>query len=248
LFSAEEVCAVTQEEIGVERQKNLVALSERMGVKFNDLRLLNEALTHSSYANERRGEVRNSERLEFLGDAVLELATSTYLYSHFPQLPEGELTKIRASIVCSDSLARLAKKLDLGGALLLGHGEELGGGRSRVSNLEDAFESVIGAVYLAYGWEVAYEYVTRQLVGEFAQIENGGRQKDYKTMLQELVQKDGSGRVAYEMLEESGPDHDKTFVFAVNVNGKFMGRGTGRSKKEAAQHAAKIALDKLEKN
>jgi len=235
------------ENIGTERRKILLALSERMGVTFNDLSLLDEALTHSSYANERRGQIKNSERLEFLGDAVLELASSTYLFRHFPDLPEGELTRVRAGIVCSETLARLAKRLNLGGALLLGHGEELGGGRSRTSNLEDAFEAVIGSVYLDRGWDAAFDYVIRQLAGEFAKVESGERQKDYKTMLQEIVQKDGSGHVVYELLKESGPDHEKTFVFTVNVNGRIMGQGTGRSKKEAAQRAARIALEKLGK-
>jgi len=227
------------------RRLLLKSLSERMGVEFFDLSLLNEALTHASFANESKQSIKNSERMEFLGDAVLELAASTYLFNHFPLLPEGELTRIRAGIVCSNTLARLADRLGLGGCLLLGHGEEQGGGRSRTSNLEDAFEAVIGAVYIDQGWETAEAYVLRQLEGEFKAVGAGERLRDYKTLLQELVQKDADGRIDYELLREFGPDHQKTFDFAVKVNGKVMGHGRGHSKKEAAQRAAREALAKL---
>ena len=156
------------------RKGELLELSARLGVEFKDLTLLHKALIHSSYANEAKEKnIVHNERLEFLGDAVLELASSTYLYMQFPQMPEGQLTKTRASIVCSTSLAELARTLHLGDYLLLGHGEEMSGGRDRQTNLEDVFEAVIGAIYLDQGWEVAKDYVTRQLMPLFKQVEQG---------------------------------------------------------------------------
>jgi len=163
----------------------------------------------------------------------------------FPQMPEGQLTKTRASIVCSTSLAELARTLHLGDYLLLGHGEEMSGGRDRQTNLEDVFEAVIGAIYLDQGWEVAKDYVTRQLMPLFKQVEQGGILKDYKTILQEVVYQEAQQTVSYELVSTSGPDHDKTFTFHVKITGKVMGTGTGRSKKEAEQKAAKEALAKI---
>ena len=225
------------------RKGELLELSARLGVEFKDLTLLHKALIHSSYANEAKEKnIVHNERLEFLGDAVLELASSTYLYMQFPQMPEGQLTKTRASIVCSTSLAELARTLHLGDYLLLGHGEEMSGGRDRQTNLEDVFEAVIGAIYLDRGWDVAKDYVTRQLI---KQVEQGGILKDYKTILQEVVYQEAQQTVSYELVSTSGPDHDKTFTFNVLVTGKVMGTGTGRSKKEAEQKAARQALEKL---
>ena len=217
---------------GEERREQLLVLSERLGVTFHDLALLDQALTHTSYANESKRNTPHNERLEFLGDAVLELASSTYLYEHFPEMPEGELTKTRASIVCSTTLAKLASGLHLGG-------------RTRQTNLEDVFEAVIGAVYLDQGWEAAQAYVVRQLRGEFENAEHGAILKDYKTILQEIVfRKDGQS-ITYELVSESGPDHAKEFTFRVRVTGTVMGEGTGHSKKEAEQHAARAALEKI---
>ena len=177
---------------------------------------------------------------------MLELASSTYLYTHFPKLPEGQLTKIRASIVCSATLAELARKLHLGDYLLLGHGEEMSGGRERQTNLEDVFECVIGAIYLDRGWPTANAYVLRQLLPEFQRVAEGFEvQKDYKTQLQEVVFKRPQQSIEYVELAESGPDHNKTFIFQVVVTGQIMGEGTGHSKKEAEQRAAKQALEKL---
>ena len=170
-----------------ERKQSLRELARALGVEFHNLNFLQQALTHTSYANESKGNIVHNERLEFLGDAVLELASSTYLYQHFPQMPEGQLTKTRASIVCSATLAKLAAGLHLGDYLLLGHGEEMGGGRTRQTNLEDAFESVIGAIYLDQGWEAAQAYVLRQLESEFELVKHGAILKDYKTILQEEV-------------------------------------------------------------
>ena len=227
------------------RKQELKELAKSLGVEFRDISMLQQALTHTSFANESKGDIVHNERLEFLGDAVLELASSTYLYAHFPEMPEGQLTKTRASIVCSATLAKLAAGLHLGDYLLLGHGEEMGGGRTRQTNLEDTFESVIGAVYLDRGWDVAKDYVMRQLAPEFEKASRGAILKDYKTILQERVyQKEGQS-VAYELVEEIGPDHDKSFTFQVRITGKVMGQGTGHSKKEAEQQAAREALARL---
>ena len=227
------------------REHELCELAAALGVKFANLNFLQQALTHTSYANESKGNIVHNERLEFLGDAVLELASSTYLYQHFPQMPEGQLTKTRASIVCSATLAKLAARLHLGDYLLLGRGEEMGGGRTRQTNLEDVFESVIGAIYLDQGWEAAKDYVIRQLTPEFERVRSGAILKDYKTILQEEVYQHEGQRVAYELVAEEGPDHDKRFTFQVRITGKVMGQGTGHSKKEAEQHAAREALAKL---
>ena len=229
------------------RKQELLGLAKRLGVTFHDITLLHTALVHTSYANEAPGRVENNERLEFLGDAVLELASSTYLYTHFPKLPEGELTRTRASIVCSASLAKIAARLGLGEFLLLGHGEEMSGGRTRTTNLEDTFEAVLGAVYLDQGWDVARDYALRELASAFANVKSGEAIKDYKTTLQELVQKDPDAVIAYVELEATGPDHCKHYVFAVEINGKEQGRGEGASKKEAEQGAAKAALERLTK-
>lgn len=227
------------------RERELTELAATLGVKFNDLAYLDQALTHTSYANEVKENIVHNERLEFLGDAVLELGSSTYLFEHFPDMPEGELTKTRASIVCSATLAKLARRIGLGDYLLLGRGEEMGGGRDRQTNLEDVFEAVIGAIYLDQGWETARDYVVRQLASEFAGVERGAILKDYKTILQERVQQKTGEHATYEKIGESGPDHDKRFTFSVRAFGEILGEGTGRSKKEAEQQAAKVALEKL---
>ena len=209
------------------RKGELLALAQRLGVTFHDIGLLHTALVHTSYANEAQGRVAHNERLEFLGDAVLELASSTYLYTHFPSLPEGELTKTRASIVCSAALAKIAARLGLGEYLLLGHGEEMSGGRARTTNLEDAFEAVLGAIYLDQGWETARDYALRQLAPEFDQVRHGENLQDYKTLLQELVQKTPGSTIAYELLEATGPDHAKHYRCAVVIDGKTGGEGEG---------------------
>ena len=229
------------------RKGELLALAQRLGVTFHDIGLLHTALIHTSYANEAQGRVAHNERLEFLGDAVLELASSTYLYTHFPTLPEGELTKTRASIVCSAALAKIAARLGLGEDLLLGHGEEMSGGRARTTNLEDAFEAVLGAIYLDQGWETARDYALRQLAPEFDQVRHGENLQDYKTLLQELVQKTPGSTIAYELLEATGPDHAKHYRYAVVIDGKTCGEGEGSSKKEAEQQAARMALARQKK-
>ncbi len=231
------------------RQQELTTLSERLGISFRDLSLLDQALTHTSYANESvHRKVVHNERLEFLGDAVLELSTSTYLFKQFPMMPEGNLTKARASVVCEAALHRRAAEVDLGAFLLLGNGEQATGGRERPSILADAFEAVIGALYLDQGWQAASDYVVRQLRVELLEIEHGQSIKDYKTMLQELIQRHPGQHVVYELLSATGPDHAKEFKVAVRVNGLAYGVGVGRSKKAAEQNAAQKALPKLQRS
>ena len=232
-------------EMAAERRAELVRLSVHMGVSFDNIALLDEALTHPSYTNEAKDVIAHNERLEFLGDAVLELASSTYLYALFPDCSEGELTKMRASLVQSNTLARLSRKLGLGAYLRMGRGELRGGGAERQNNLENAFEAVIGAIYLDSGWQTAKEYVCRQLSAETEHIAPAQVMRDYKTALQEYVQKDHRKTISYVLVSESGPDHDKRFTTRVLIDDQTMGEGTGRSKKEAEQHAAAQALERL---
>ena len=236
------------EELSPARRAELERLAAQMGVTFSSIALLDEALTHPSYANESRDSIPHNERLEFLGDAVLELASSTYLYAHYPDCSEGELTKMRASLVQSETLARLARQLDLGSYLLLGRGELHNGGADRQNNLENVFEAVVGAVYLDGGWETARDYVTRQLAAEARSVERTHVARDYKTTLQERVQKSRHETVAYELVDESGPDHDKRFTTRVLVGGEPLGEGTGPSKKKAEQKAAARALSRLDES
>ena len=234
--------------ISEERRADLLEISGRLGISFDDLRLLDQALTHTSYANESRPKkLQHNERLEFLGDAVLELATSTYLFKHFPEVQEGELTRARASVVCEAALNRRAKELDLGSYLLLGRGERFNGGSSRPSTLADAFEAVIGALYLDQGWDKAAEYVINQLHEELLEVDRGQNIKDYKTMLQEKVQRHPGQKIVYELLSATGPDHAKIFETAVRINGLAYGVGKGHSKKAAEQNAAMQALEKLKR-
>ena len=232
-------------EMTEERRAALVRLSVHMNVTFDNISMLDEALTHPSYTNEAKDAIPHNERLEFLGDAVLELASSTYLYARFPDCTEGELTKMRASLVQSETLARLARQLDLGSYLRLGRGELLGGGADRQNNLENAFEAVIGAVYLDRGWETAQDYVARQLASEATLVRRSHVSHDYKTALQEQIQQKRHASIAYELIGETGPDHDKRFTTRVLIAGQAMGEGTGRSKKEAEQQAAAAALHRI---
>lgn len=229
--------------IDSQRKIALLQLCESLRIECRDLQLLHQALTHTSYANESRhlGSLHN-ERLEFLGDAVLDLVTSEYLYLHFPKLPEGELTKARAILVCEQTLAKKASALKIGQYLLLGKGEALSGGRERLSILADTFESILGALYLDQGFVKVAELILRLFREDLEQIERGEYVKDYKTLLQEVVQKSADSKISYEVLSESGPDHDKVFRVAVYVNNQQRGTGSGKSKKEAEQQAAREAL------
>ena len=231
-----------------QRRQELLKFSQKLEVEFNDLNLLNTALTHTSYANEKERQIPDNERLEFLGDAVLELASSTYLYNNFKELSEGELTKTRASIVCQSTLSKLARKLNLGKLILLGRGEEANNGRERDSTLEDTFEAVIGAIYLDKGWSVAMNYVIRQLSSEFASARDGSNRRDYKTVLQEIIQQNPQSKITYVELSVNGPDHLRSYEFAVDIDGKIYGKGKGRSKKMAEQMAAQETLKLLNSN
>ncbi|MCI9512384.1 MAG: ribonuclease III [Oscillibacter sp.] len=221
-------------------------LEKKLNYTFRDPALLEEALSHSSYANEHRAaRLRSNERLEFLGDSVLGFVTAEFLFLQHPDLPEGDLTRIRAALVCEQSLFEVAQKLDLGSYLKLGRGEETGGGRTRTSILADATEAVFAAVYLDGGIAAASELIHRCLLEAEREEVVEERRRDYKTALQELVQRQADQVLAYRMAGEAGPDHAKTFQAQVLLNGKILGEGSGHSKKEAEQAAAKSALEVL---
>ncbi len=223
-------------------------LQENLGYRFRDESLLRGALYHSSYANEHRNEnIVSNERLEFLGDAVLGFVSAEFLYSRFPHAPEGELTRIRAALVREESLFEVAQALQLGECLMLGKGEESGGGRQRPSILADCTEAVFAAVYLDGGMDCARDLIHRVLLskGDIEVAES--RRRDYKTELQELVQRKPHQVLRYELVGQSGPDHAKVFTVAVLLNGEPVGEGSGHSKKEAEQSSARAALEKLTK-
>ena len=218
-----------------------------LGITMNNLDLLNTALTHTSFAHESKEQPRpvHNERIEFLGDSVLSIIVSTYMYKHFPKLNEGELTKFRAHIVCETSLAQYAHKISLGKYLRLGKGEASSGGRERASILADAFESVLGAYYIDQGLAAAEKFLLGLMKTELDFICEHGIYSDYKTRLQEIVQRDGDVEISYELIDSS--EHNKSFTTVVSVAGKVVGKGVGHSKKESEQHAAKSALEKLKK-
>jgi len=219
-------------------------LETAIGYQFRNIQLLQNALTHSSYANERwHNSLLSNERLEFLGDSVLGMLVAEYLYHTFPDRPEGELTRMRADMVCEHTLATVANKIGLGNHLMLGHGEERLGGRSRESILADATESVIAACFLDGGLEAAAQFVKKYILVEVpvTRLNN----VDYKTALQELVQQKKNQVLSYALVGQSGPDHDKQFDVEVSLNGAVVGKGSGRSKKRAEQMAAKAAVEKL---
>ncbi len=218
-------------------------LKDKIKYEFKNKVLLRKALTHSSYANEQRARhLQNNERLEFLGDSVLGFVTADYLYNQFPEFPEGELTKLRAAIVCEQALYEVAKELGIDGAICLGHGEESSGGRQRPSILADAVEALLGAIYLDGGIEPAREFVLSFIPKSAERARQGRMFKDYKTTLQEIVQKNRQETLEYRLAGTSGPDHDKTFDMELLLNSNVFASGQGRSKKEAEQMAAKQAL------
>lgn len=218
-------------------------LEQRMGYVFQDKSLLRQALIHSSYVNEHHmSRLECNERLEFLGDAVLELSSSQFLFEKYPDFPEGELTKLRASIVCEPTLADCAEELSLGQELLIGRGEDRTGGREKASLLSDALEAVIGAIYLDGGFANAKEFVVRLILND---IEHKKLFFDSKTIFQEMVQGNFPGEISYHPLGESGPDHDKTFSVEVWIGEQCMGQGSGRTKKAAEQMAAYRAICRL---
>lgn len=220
-------------------------LEKKLGYAFRDRALLRTALTHSSYANEhKRGGIEHNERLEYLGDAVLGFVTAEYLYRLKPELPEGQMTRTRSELVCDHSLTEVAQSLSLSDYILLGRGEEHSGGRGRPSIMENAVEAVIAAIYLDGGIEPARAFIMKNII---SRMPEGGVVSDYKTALQEYLQRGGAQDIAYRMTGESGPDHMKVFTAVVEVNGQILGEGTGRNKKEAEQMAARMALEAIKK-
>ena len=232
------------ERVTADRRCKLEELSRRLGVSFKHIGWLHQALTHTSYANESRVSIEHNERLEFLGDAVLELVTSEFLYMNHPKMPEGEATRKRASMVCEQTLALCAKEIDLGSYLYLGKGEELTGGRERASVTSDAMEALIGAIYLDGGFTSAKEFVEKFVL-------NGIEEKqlffDSKTIFQEMMQSITTESIRYELVKEEGPDHCKTFTIELFVGDRSAGCGSGKSKKAAEQAAAYDAILKLRK-
>ncbi len=221
---------------------NSEKLEEIIGYTFKNKRLLEQALSHSSYANEKKHSLQSNERLEFLGDSVLSIVVSEYLYTHLRSVAEGDLTKLRASLVCEKSLHVFAEEIHLGKFLLLGKGEENTGGRERPSILADAFEAVIAAIYLDGGMDAARKHILHFMPKDIGQSAKPVFD-DFKTVLQEVVQKNPEEKVEYVLIGEEGPDHNKRFVVEVMLNSQVIGKGKGRSKKEAEQLAAKEALE-----
>ncbi|PRX27460.1 RNAse III [Orenia metallireducens] len=226
--------------------KGLEELQQQLGIFFNDLELLQRAVTHKSYANENRHlGLKDNERLEFLGDSIQDLVVSEYMFIEYPNHPEGELAKIRSVVVSAPVLAEKAKEINLGKYLLLGKGEEMTGGRDRDSILADAFEALVGSIYLDQGLEIIKGFILELLIPDIKLVERGEHIQDYKTLLQELVQKNSNLRPEYEVVKEEGPDHNKRFTIQVNLEERVLGVGAGSSKKEAEQKAAEDAINKV---
>lgn len=234
------------ENIDSTRKKKLTELEEKINYSFKKIYLLSRALTHSSYANEiGLPYIEHNERLEFLGDSVLSLAVSEHIFKRYKNKQEGKLTKMRASVVCESSLYICAQALELGDYMLIGRGEELTGGRRRISILADACEALIAAIYIDGGFECAKEFVISQFAESIEQTVTGTDIDDFKSRLQEYLQKDQEASIKYEVIDEEGPPHNKTFHVRVSINGGKTGEGYGKSKKRAEQEAARSVLHNL---
>ena len=219
---------------------------KNLGISFHQESLLEQAFVHSSYLNENPSFAHPSnERLEFLGDSILNFIIAEKLYKEFSKLPEGKLTEIRASLVCRDTLAELASSLKLGDWLLLGQGEEANGGRTKASNLANAMEALLGALYLDQGLAKARRFILRQLKSELKKIKTGKTIPNYKALVQELIQRQKKLTPVYHLVEATGPDHNKQFTAEILVKGEALGKGTGKSKKAAESQAARAAWEKL---
>lgn len=222
----------------------MTRLEEKIQYKFNNLSYLEHALTHSSYSHENKTDsITNNERLEFLGDAVLELTISDYIFNTYHEMPEGEMTKLRASVVCEPMLAKIAKQIEIGDKLKLGRGESITGGRSKNSILADAFEALIGAIYLDGGLDSARKFVMDMMESDINDMKNKFRMSDCKTYLQEIIQKDSKSQLEYTIVSEKGPEHNKIFVAHVIHENRILGKGQGKTKKEAEQNAAMNAIN-----
>lgn len=217
------------------------SLENNLNYKFKNIKLLNDALIHSSYANEVRGNTHSNERLEFLGDSVLSIIVSDHIFNKFSNMPEGELTRLRASLVCEKSLCGFSRELGIGEYLKLGKGEDKNGGRERDSILADAFEAVLAAIYLDGGMQAAKKHIMNTVLRDLKHNDDETF-KDYKTTLQEIIQRNPEESVSYILIDESGPDHNKSFTVEVHLNSNVIGTGCGKSKKQAEQMAAKQAL------
>ena len=226
--------------------RSVESFEERIGYKYKDIKLLETALTHSSFANEMKPKgqhVNFNERLEFLGDSVLSIIVSDYLFRRYPELPEGDLTRIRAGVVCEKTLGKIAHSLELGKYMRLGRGEELGNGRERMSILADAFEALLASIYLDFGSkEAVVDFLMPLMKPEIRLFVENGSNKDYKTLLQQIVQQERGELLEYVITGESGPDHDKWFTVEARLNSNVIGHGKGRTKRDAEQQAAKEAL------
>ncbi|TDT61607.1 ribonuclease III [Fonticella tunisiensis] len=232
--------------MNIERKNQLLKFQERLGINFENLYILNTALTHSSYAHQYNLKYNDhNERLEFLGDSVLSVIVSEYLYRKYKNKQEGKLSRIRAGVVCEGSLAEVARKLEINKYILIGKGEELSGGRDKDSLLADACEAIIAAIYLDKGLEAARNFVLKYLTDKIDVIVKDHNYNDYKSKLQEYVQRNLLSTIEYKVVSESGPAHDRTFHIDVYLDNKCFGKGTGKSKKEAEQRAAREALNKL---
>ncbi|HCA71510.1 MAG TPA: ribonuclease III [Ruminococcaceae bacterium] len=223
--------------------KDLAPLESNWGYTFQDKKLLLNALTHSSYANETHAPCGSNERLEFLGDSVLGFVVADYLYRKFPEWPEGHLTKTRAALVCEQACCDFSKQMDVGNFLRLSHGEQNGGGRNRTSILADAFESITAAIYLDGGFPQARDFILRFTLPMLKTLRNKAPFHDYKTKLQEIIQRNPGEKLTYVLAGESGPDHDKHFTVEVHLNSNVIGKGGGHTKKDAEQQAAREALE-----
>lgn len=223
--------------------KELEELEKAIGYSFHNPALLKNALIHSSFANETKAPLGSNERLEFLGDSVLGFVVADYLYKHFPDWPEGHLTKTRATLVCEKACCGFSQEMEVGKYLYLSHGEQNSGGRTRSSILADAFESITAAIYLDGGLAPASEFILRFVLPALKTLHQKAPFKDYKTKLQEIIQKNPGETLSYLLTGESGPDHDKHFMVEVHLNSNVIGKGGGRSKKEAEQQAAREALE-----
>ncbi len=221
----------------------LEGIEKEIGYEFKNKELLKTALTHTSYAYEKH--INSNEKLEFLGDSILEFLSSRYLYENYPNLREGEMTKVRATVVCEKSLYKIASKHNFGKYLYLGKSEKINGGNKRPAILADSVEAVIAAMYLDGGLEIVDNFIIKNLKEEIEQASTHVGDKDYKTVLQEKLQEGGDVKIEYEITKESGPDHDKSFEAQVRFNGKVLAKGSGKSKKGAEMQAAKKALEKI---
>ncbi len=223
-------------------EKNLQKLEDSIGYTFKNKSLLENALTHTSYANEHK--ISSNEKLEFLGDSILEFISSKYIYNNYPKLKEGEMTKVRATVVCEDSLHKIAQKHNFSDFLFVGKSEQLHQGNRKVAIMADSVEAIIAAMYFDGGLNEAEKFIVNNLKDEIEIATKNVGIKDHKTILQEKLQEHGNVSIKYEIISESGPDHNKTFVAQVKLDGKVLANGTGKTKKQAEQEAARKALEK----